>query len=98
MRPEVLEEETFEDWGDAVEALEEESEEVASAEPEGEPEVLEEETFEDWGDAVEALEEESEEVASAEPEGEPEFWKKRRLRTGVMQWKLWKKNPIVHHQ
>ena len=57
--PEVLEEETFEDWGDAVEALEEESEEVASAEPEGEPEVLEEETFEDWGDAVEALEEES---------------------------------------
>ena len=70
--PEVLEEETFEDWGDAVEALEEESEEVASAEPEGEPEVLEEETFEDWGDAVEALEEESEEVASAEPEGEPE--------------------------
>ena len=36
--PEVLEEETFEDWGDAVEALEEESEEVASAEPEGEPE------------------------------------------------------------
>ncbi len=70
--PEVLEEETFEDWGDAVEALEEESEEVASAEPEGDPEVLEEETFEDWGDAVEALEEESEEVASAEPEGEPE--------------------------
>ncbi|MGA1547950.1 MAG: hypothetical protein ACO389_04620 [bacterium] len=70
--PEILEEETFEDWGDAVEALEEESEEVASAEPEGEPEVLEEETFEDWGDAVEALEEESEEVASAEPEGEPE--------------------------
>ena len=61
--PEVLEEETFEDWGDAVEALEEESEEVASAEPEGEPEVLEEETFEDWGDAVEALEEESEEVS-----------------------------------
>ena len=57
--PEVLEEETFEDWGDAVEALEEESEEVASAEPEGEPEVLAEETFEDWGDAVEALEEES---------------------------------------
>ena len=57
--PEVLEEETFEDWGDAVEALEEESEEAASAEPEGEPEVLEEETFEDWGDAVEALEEES---------------------------------------
>ena len=57
--PEVLEEETFEDWGDAVEALEEESEEVASAEPEGEPEVLEEETFEDWGDAVEALENES---------------------------------------
>ena len=57
--PEVLEEETFEDWGDAVEALEEESEEVASAEPAGEPEVLEEETFEDWGDAVEALEEES---------------------------------------
>ena len=57
--PEVLEEETFEDWGDAVEALEEESEEVASAEPEGEPEVLEEETFEDWGNAVEALEEES---------------------------------------
>ena len=53
-----MEEETFEDWGDAVEALEEESEEVASAEPEGEPEVLEE-TFEDWGDAVEALEEES---------------------------------------
>jgi hypothetical protein len=70
--PEVLEEETFEDWGDAVEALEEESEEVASAEPEGEPEVLEEETFEDWGDAVEALEEESEEVERAEPEGEPE--------------------------
>ena len=70
--PEVLEEEAFEDWGDAVEALEEESEEAASAEPEGEPEVLEEETFEDWGDAVEALEEESEEVASAEPEGEPE--------------------------
>ena len=67
-----MEEETFEDWGDAVEALEEASEEVASAEPEGEPEVLEEETFEDWGDAVEALEEESEEVASAEPEGEPE--------------------------
>ena len=57
--PEVLEEETFEDWGDAVGALEEESEEVASAEPEGEPEVLEEETFEDWGDAVEALENES---------------------------------------
>ncbi|MDA0289066.1 MAG: hypothetical protein O2885_12595, partial [Proteobacteria bacterium] len=57
--PEVLEEETFEDWGDAVEALEEESEEVASAEPEGEPEVLEEETFEDWGEAVEALEDES---------------------------------------
>ena len=57
--PEVLEEETFEDWGDAVEALEEESEEVASAEPEDEPEVLEEETFEDWGDAVEALENES---------------------------------------
>ena len=107
----------MEDWGDAVEALEEESEEVASVEPEGEPEVLEEETFEDWGDAVEALEEESEEVASAEPEGElleeeretfeigasrgtgrgirgnsdcgakvsPRFWKKRRLRTGVMQ-------------
>ncbi|MEC8594624.1 MAG: hypothetical protein VXY74_07445 [SAR324 cluster bacterium] len=70
--PEVLEEEAFEDWGDAVEALEEESEEVGSAEPEGEPEVLEEETFEDWGDAVEALEEESEEVASVEPEGEPE--------------------------
>ena len=57
--PEVLEEETFEDWGDAVEALEEESEEVASAEPEGEPEVLEEETFENWGEAVEALEDES---------------------------------------
>jgi hypothetical protein len=57
--PEVLEEETFEDWGDAVEALEEESEEVASAESEGEPEVLEEETFEDWGEAVEALEDES---------------------------------------
>ncbi|MAA68615.1 MAG: hypothetical protein CL915_07640 [Deltaproteobacteria bacterium] len=57
--PEVLEEETFEDWGDAVEALEEASEEVASAEPESEPEVLEEETFEDWGDAVEALEDES---------------------------------------
>ena len=57
--PEILEEETFEDWGDAVEALEEESEEVASAEPEGEPEVLEEETFEDWGEAVEALEDES---------------------------------------
>ena len=54
-----MEEETFEDWGDAVGALEEESEEVASAEPEDEPEVLEEETFEDWGDAVEALENES---------------------------------------
>ena len=64
--PEVLEEETFEDWGDAVEALEEESEEVASAEPEGEPEVLEEETFEDWGDAVEALEEESDSPPPAE--------------------------------
>ena len=33
-------------------ALEEESEEVSSAEPEGEPEVLEEETFEDWGDSA----------------------------------------------
>jgi hypothetical protein len=64
--PEVLEEETFEDWGDAVEALEEESEEVVSAEPEGEMEVLEEETFEDWGDAVEALEEESSSPLAAE--------------------------------
>ena len=40
--PEVLEEETFEDWGDAVEALEEESAEVASAEPEGDRDVYEE--------------------------------------------------------